>query len=105
VTQEAVQCFADRVCQVLRPGGLLCLGARNPRDLNPAGMTRVGEGIYEYTHRPGHRIRYWDEEAFRTAFGRAFTILALTEEIELESVTQPVPCRLNVMIGRKKTPS
>jgi hypothetical protein len=61
--------------------------------------------VYEYSHRPGHRIRYWDDAAFREAFGPAFTILTLTEATELESVTQPVSCRLTVMVGRKKADS
>ncbi len=105
ISREAIARFTDKVCQVLRPGGLLSLGARNRRDLDPAGMTRIEEGVYEYAHRPGHRIRYWDDESFQRAFGPAFTILALFDETELESVAQPVPCRLTVMVARKQNES
>jgi SAM-dependent methyltransferase len=102
VSRKAIAGFARKAQQLLRPGGLLCLGARNPDDLDPAGMVRVEENVYEYRHRPGHRIRYWDEAAFRGVFGGAFTVLALAPAVEQESLARPVPCHLTLMIGRKK---
>jgi hypothetical protein len=94
--------FAARVEQWLAPSGLLAIGARDPRDLKPEDMICLGEGVYEYRQRPGHRIRYWDEGTFREAFGAAFTVVSLTEGAEKESVTQPVPCHFTVLIARQK---
>lgn len=97
---EQLTTFADKVCRVLRPGGILCLGARNSRDLDPAAMVEVEEGVYEYRSRPGHRIRYWNDGMFRRTFSRAFSILKLVSAREPESVGRPVACRLTVMVGR-----
>jgi hypothetical protein len=94
--------FAGTVERTLRPGGLLCVAARNLHDLNPAIMVRVADRVYEYANRPGHRIRYWDDQAFQEAFGAAFAFLALTEKMEPESAQQPIPCHCTVLIGRKK---
>jgi SAM-dependent methyltransferase len=101
-TAESVAAFAGKVESTLRPGGLLCVAARNPHDLHPDVMVRVADRVYEYAKRPGHRIRYWDDQAFQEAFGDAFAFLALTEKVEQESAQQPVPCHCTVMIGRKK---
>jgi SAM-dependent methyltransferase len=102
VSREAIAGFARKAAELLRPGGLLCLGARNPHDLDPAGMVRIEDNVYEYVQRPGHRIRYWDNAAFREVFGEAFTVLALSPAVEQESTSRPVPCHLTLMAGRKK---
>jgi 2-polyprenyl-3-methyl-5-hydroxy-6-metoxy-1,4-benzoquinol methylase len=94
--------FSAKVLQVLRPGGMLCLGARNLHDLDQATMVSLGDGVYEYTQRPGHRIRYWDHEAFRRTFNGAFDVCSLIETTELESQGHPVPCHLTVMVGQKR---
>jgi SAM-dependent methyltransferase len=101
VSEEAVARFADKAARVLRPGGILCLGVRNAEDLNPAEVRRAGERVYEYTPRPGHWIRFWDDAALGTAFGKAFTVLALDRVCEIESGTRPVPCHLTILVGRK----
>lgn len=94
--------FSARVRQVLRPGGLLCLGARNLHDLDPAAMICLGEGVYEYAARPGHRIRYWDHDAFRRTFNGSFELRSLVETTEPESQGHPVPCHLTVMVGQMR---
>jgi SAM-dependent methyltransferase len=101
-TPEAIARFAAKAAEVLRPGGILAVGARNRRDLNPAVMVRVEDGVYEYADRPGHRVRYWEEATFREAFGQSFRILTLDEAVEQESLARPVPCQLTVMIAVKK---
>jgi SAM-dependent methyltransferase len=103
LTPDAVRHFACKVEEVLRPEGLLCLGARNRDDLNPAEMIQVADEVYEYVNRPGHRIRYWDECAFQTVFSKAFTVLNLVQAFEDEAVTHPVPCHLTVMVARKRS--
>jgi SAM-dependent methyltransferase len=102
IAPEAIQEFADKATEVLRPGGFLCLGARNPHDLNPEKMICVGDNVYEYADRPGHRIRYWDESTFQENFANAFRVLSMTETTEPESASRPVPCHLTVMIAQKQ---
>jgi SAM-dependent methyltransferase len=101
VTNRAVECFADQVRRILRPGGLLCLSVRNTEDRNPAEVRRVGDRVYEYLPRPNHWIRFWDDVALRNVFGNAFTFLAIEQAFEDESRGRPVPCHLTVLIGRK----
>jgi SAM-dependent methyltransferase len=101
VTAEAVERFVDQLRRVLRPGGLVCLAVRNADDRDPAEVRPVGENVGEYLPRPGHWIRYWDDEALRQAFGKAFTFLALERVCENESLGRPVPCHLTVLVGRK----
>jgi SAM-dependent methyltransferase len=103
-TPDAIAQFATKVLDVLKPGGLLCVAARNPLDLKPNGMIRVEQGVYEYASRPGHRIRYWDDAAFRGAFGNEFEILSLTPGSEIESMQRPVPCYFTMMAARRIQP-
>lgn len=105
LTPEAVARFARKVEEVLRPGGLVCLGVRNLRDLNPADVVAVADQVYEYVRRPGHRIRYWDDDTFRWVFNRAFRILTLLPAVESETEAHPVPCHLTVMVARKRPTS
>ena len=65
-------------------------------------MIQVGDEVYEYAGRPGHQIRYWADAAFRTVFGNAFTSLTLTDAVEAEAISHPVPCHLTVMLARKR---
>jgi hypothetical protein len=104
VAQESITRFAANAAWAVRSGGILCLGVRNDHDLNPAGMTRVADKVYEYAHRPGHRIRYWDDRAFHETFGDAFTIVALHRAIEPETKAKPVACHLTVMVARRNEP-
>lgn len=99
VDARAVVRFAQRVRQILRPGGLLCIGARNPGDFNSDLMHPVDRGVFEYRSRPGHRIRYWDDDDFTRVFGDAFVIRALLPAVEIESLDRPGDCHLTVMIA------
>jgi SAM-dependent methyltransferase len=101
VTRKAVVHFVEQVQRVLRTGGLLCLGVRNPNDLDLTNMTWVEDNVYEYTRRPGHRIRYWDDAAFWEFFGGAFK-LTLAPTVEPESASNQVPCSLTLMAGWKQ---
>jgi SAM-dependent methyltransferase len=100
-TEEAIQAFALVTHELLKPKGLFFLGVRDTRDLDPAAMCCAGPDVYEYKHRPGHRIRFWEEASFRRVFGESFEILSLIEALEPESFERPVPCRLTIMTARK----
>lgn len=102
LAQTTVTDFAVHIHRCLRPGGILALGARSRLDLNPADMVEVERGIYEYRHRPGHRIRYWDRPMFEAAFGAAFDVIALEDATEPECLARPVPCHLTILLARKK---
>lgn len=93
--------FAAALAAAVRPGGLLAVGARSPSDLDPAEMAPAGDGVYEYRRRPGHRVRYWTGDALAAAFAPAFAVVELAEAAEPESWTNPVPCRLTVMLARR----
>ena len=82
--------------------GLLCVGVRNANELDLTSMSRVDDNVYEYKQRPGHRIRYWDDAAFREFFGGSFTLLTLAAAVEQESASNQVPCPLTLMAGRKR---
>jgi predicted SAM-dependent methyltransferase len=101
-TEEAIQTFALVTHELLKPKGLFFLGVRDTRDLDPQAMCCVGPDVYEYKHRPGHRIRYWEQASFRRVFGESFEILSLKEALEPESFERPVPCCLTIMTARKK---
>lgn len=100
-TPEAILRFAEVTHHLLKPGSLFCLGVRDTRDLEPEDMLQVAPGVYEYKQRPGHRIRYWNEDSFREVFGATFDIQRLTLAIERESSTHPVPTHLTIMTARK----
>lgn len=102
VTRKEIDAFAKKSSELLTTGGILCIGARNRQDLKVEDMTEVGEGVFEYRARPGHRIRYWDDSVFTETFEDAFDILELEQAVEIESVEHPVPCRFSIMIGRRK---
>lgn len=101
LSAEAVAVFVDRLHRLLRPGGLLAIGARNLDDLDPAKMVPIGEQVYEYRNRPWHRIRYWDDESFRQRFGDRFTIDKLERASEDESRPNAVLCHLTILIAHK----
>jgi hypothetical protein len=103
VTPKEIAAFTAKVRRLLPSGGLLCLGARNLSDLDRAAMVEVGDGVYEYAQRPGHRIRYWDDGVFHSVFDGDFDVQCLSEAVESESVGRPVPCHLTVMIGQRRT--
>src|SRR5437764_12365471 len=78
------EAFAAYLGRTVRPGGLLAVGTRSPRDLDPAAMLPLGDGVYEYRARPGHRIRYWTGDALARALGPAFAVLDAVETAEPE---------------------
>lgn len=102
ITREAIAQHVRKIRTVLKQDGLLSLGARNLRDLNPEVMIPVEPGIYEYASRPGHRIRYWDEVTFRKHFSEDFDVLDLISTEEIESRANPAPCYLTILVGRKR---
>jgi SAM-dependent methyltransferase len=104
LSTEAVDAFVERLHRLLRTGGIAAIGARNREDLVPGDMIQVSEQVYEYRSRPGHCIRYWDDDSFRRLFGDRFTVLELTHTCEDESRARPVPCHLTILIARKKAP-
>jgi len=97
-----VAAFVAHIHRCLRPGGLLALGARSRRDLNLNEMLEVERGVYEYRHRPGHRIRYWDQPMFETVFGTGFEMVVMEDATEPECLARPVPCYLTILLARKK---
>jgi SAM-dependent methyltransferase len=101
VTPQAVERFVETMRRVLRPGGVVCLGMRNTEDINPTEVRCEKDHVGEYLPRPGHWIRFWDDEGLRQAFGKTFTFLALERVCETESRDRPVPCHLTVLVARK----
>jgi SAM-dependent methyltransferase len=104
VAPDSITRFARQAHRVLQPGGLLCLGTRNPHDLdNDGDLVRISDRLYEYVDRPGHRINYcWDDELIRDTFGESFEIRALTHVTEPESHTRPRPCHVTVIVAQKR---
>jgi SAM-dependent methyltransferase len=98
---ESLAAFAAHIRGVMRPGGLLALAARSTLDYDPGEMVPVEPGVYEYRIRPGHRIRYWDEDTVRLFCSTGFERITTRAETEAECVTHPVPCRLLLLIARK----
>jgi SAM-dependent methyltransferase len=96
----AVAEFAACIRKVLRPHGLLALAARSLLDYDPAQMVQVEPHVYEYRARPGHRIRYWDDEAVRLLGTAGFDVMRSGNETEPETVARPVPCHLLVLVLR-----
>ncbi|HEV3084101.1 MAG TPA: class I SAM-dependent methyltransferase [Gemmataceae bacterium] len=101
ITDDAVERFVRTVKSVLRAGGLLCMAVRNSKDVNPSETRLVQGNVYEYLPRPGHWIRFWDDEDLRRAFGKCFDFLTLDHVCELESGARPVPCYLTVMVAQR----
>lgn len=96
------QAFANRVAGALKPGGLLAVSARDPRDFNPAQMDYLTENLAVYKDRPSHKISFWDKNRFNAIFGRKFEILGFEESSEIESAKNPVPSYITIMYARKK---
>jgi SAM-dependent methyltransferase len=101
VSETGVERFASTVRRVLRPGGILCLAVRNTEDRKPAEVRQVEGSVYEYMPRPGHLIRFWDDDSLRKAFGAAFAFEVFDRVKEIESGSRPVPCYLTIIVGRK----
>jgi SAM-dependent methyltransferase len=102
VSDQAVERYVQKASRILRPGGILCLGVRNSDDIIPGEVRHVRDIVYDYLPRPGHRIRYWNDDRLRRAFGKRFNCLALEHACEDESQSRPVPCRLTILVARKR---
>ncbi len=102
-TPEMVDSFLKRLLYVTCPEAIICIGARNLTDLDPAQMIAFTDGVFEYRHRPGHRISYWGQQRFSEVFGRSFDVLEFVEVTEQESKDCSAPCHLTVMVAKKKT--
>ena len=102
ISPESIAQFAQEAHRILSPGGVLCLGTRNPQDLeNDGDLVCVSDEVYEYVDRPGHRINYcWDDDMLRETFG-AFEIRDLVHATEPESQTKPALCHLTILIAQK----
>jgi SAM-dependent methyltransferase len=103
-TREAIDKFILKLQHVMRPGALLCIGARDTQDLDTTKMLPRETGIYEYRHRPGHLVSYWDAPRFTAVFGAAFEILEFRQATEPEAHNHPVPCYITIMLARKPSP-
>jgi SAM-dependent methyltransferase len=91
VKQDSVTKYIFKIWQILRKGGILCIGTRSPNDFKPSEMLHIGDGIYEYKNRPGHKIRFWDKNSFIHNFSDYFKIKSITEITEKESMFNPIP--------------
>jgi SAM-dependent methyltransferase len=100
-TKEEIEQFVLKLMSVAKPGALLCIGARDMRDLDLNKMLLRGSGVYEYRDRKGHLVSYWDESLFRKVFEPSFEIVSFHQVVELESKNNPVPCYLTIMLARR----
>lgn len=95
--------FANRAAGVLKPGGLLYVSARDPRDFNHDQMQWVAENVAEYKDRgPAQQISFWNEERFKQVFERKFDIMGYIQASEIESKKNPVDSHFTIMMARKK---
>jgi SAM-dependent methyltransferase len=102
---KEVSTFAAQAAKRLRPGGILCVGARSPKDFRPADMRWIRKGKtaeYKTEGRKGHVLNFWDEARFRMVFQRSFDIQFITESTEEESKEHPVPTSLTIMLARRR---
>lgn len=103
LTQERdIERFRELCSLILRPGGLLTIAARDPRDFDPKTMRMNDDGTAEYIDRPGHIISFWDEERFKKVFGNDFVIKDIKKREEPESSSKDTHSYLTTMIARKK---
>jgi SAM-dependent methyltransferase len=101
ITDDAIREFALQVRRLLRPGGLFGLGVRNTDDMRHSDVRPISGHIAELTRRPGHLVRYWDEHSLREAFAPHFQLLDFQRADEPECMSNPVPCHLTLMTGRR----
>ncbi len=99
---QAIEQFVEKLAKITKPNAVLCIAARDLRDLDLTQMQAREPGIYEYRERPGHLVSYWDEKRFEHVFKTAFEIISFQEAIEQESENNPVPCYLTIMLARKR---
>ena len=100
-----VHAFVDAATRVLKPGGLLCVAARDQRDFDPNKMNRLADGSVEPKIRPGHLISIWDEARFKKTFEQNFEIIEFVKGEEIESVSTGDMTKFTLMIAKKrKTP-
>ncbi len=93
LNEGEVDWFAEASRYILKPGGLLCVSARDRRDFDPLQMTALdgGRGAAEYRRddRQGHRIRFWSADLFHATLGDRFHLLRAYMGQEIEAVSNP----------------
>jgi len=102
---EQIESFVQRAAHIVKPEGLVCISARDTRDLDRNVMNDLGGGVYEYKDRPGHKIRYFDECNFESAFNSHFDIQEFVQESEIESIGRAVPTYFTIMLAKRRVPS
>lgn len=100
-TKEAIEQFILKLISVTQAGALLCIGARDLRDLDTSKMLLREKGVYEYKDRPGHLVSYWNEQLFKEVFEPSFKIISFHQVNEQEASDNPVPCYLTIMLARR----
>lgn len=81
-----VKAFADLMARIVKPEGLLYLGARDPRDFNPKRMSWVSDGVASVKGRDNHLISFWDAARYQKVFGSNFDIVGMRQTREIESM-------------------
>jgi len=107
LNDKEVGSFAKEAAKRLRPGGILCIGARSPQDFKPDQMRwlKGQEGkVAEYKDpaRKGQVLNFWDQARFETTFRKDFVIEKIVECEEQESQGNPIPTQLTIMVARRK---
>jgi SAM-dependent methyltransferase len=108
--------FVNRAAGALKPGGLLCVSARDPRDFNPEQMIKHDDGSVTYREdveklgdRKGQLISFWDKERFKEAFSKKFDIISCEEGNEMEAAKnldkdgKPVQTYFTILKARRKS--
>jgi len=94
--------FPAQMPKILKPGGILCISARDKRDFNSKEMIEHGNGVVSYKKRPTHLIRAWDEAMFEEYFGEYCDIKSFEQSSEIESQKNPKPSYVTIMTAKLK---
>jgi SAM-dependent methyltransferase len=105
--EKEVSKFAEEAAKRLRPGGILCIGARSPKDFKPDQMRwlKGQEGHaaeYKNPERRDQVLNFWYQARFEATFRKDFVIEQIVECEESESEGNPVPTQLTIMVARRK---
>jgi SAM-dependent methyltransferase len=76
-----------QIAKTLKPGGIVCISARDKRDFNENQMIMGADGTaaYKAPERKGHRIRFWNEKLFLEYFSSGFCDFQFQQSEEPES--------------------
>jgi len=91
LNDRVLNSFQIQVNKILKPGGFVCISARDHRDFNPEQMHEVSPGVAVYKEhvRSDHKIKFWSEEMFRSYFSDDFTGFSYFRGSEVESISNP----------------